>query len=68
DDIRRWNMPQPTNKFEVTQAGFFAQYYFKAIEPLKGFSLMASYNQVLKGRNMGKATGIGGGITYQFTF
>ncbi|MBN8653553.1 MAG: transporter [Cytophagales bacterium] len=68
DDIRRWNMPQPTNKFEVTQAGFFAQYYFKAIEPLKGFSLMASYNQVLEGRNMGKATGIGGGITYQFTF
>ncbi len=68
DDIRRWNMPQPTNKMEVTQAGFFAQYYLKSIEPLKGFSLMASYNQVLEGRNMGKATGFGGGITYQFTF
>ncbi|MCW5909939.1 MAG: transporter [Cyclobacteriaceae bacterium] len=68
DDIRRWNMPQPTNKMEVTQAGFFAQYYFKSIEPLKGFSLMASYNQVLEGRNMGKTTGFGGGITYQFTF
>jgi hypothetical protein len=68
DDIRRWSMPQPTNKMEVTQAGFFAQYYFKSIESLKGFSLMASYNQVLEGRNMGKATGFGSGITYQFTF
>jgi hypothetical protein len=67
DDIRRWNMPQPTNKMEVTQVGFFAQYYFKSIEPLKRFSLMATYNQVLEGRNMGKATNIGGGITYQFT-
>lgn len=68
DDIRTWNMPQPTNKMEVTQAGLFAQYYLQSIEPLKGFSLMASYNQVLDGRNMGKATGFGGGITYQFTF
>jgi len=68
DDIRRWNMPQPTNKMEVTQVGFFAQYYFKNIEPLKRFSLMTSYNQVVDGRNMGKSTNIGGGITYQFTF
>jgi hypothetical protein len=68
DDIRRWNMPQPTNKFEVTQAGFFAQYYFTSIKPIKGLSLIASYNQVLEGRNMGKATNIGGGIAYQFTF
>lgn len=68
DDIRSWNMPQPTNKMEVTQAGFSAQYFFKSIEPLKGLSLMASFNQVLDGRNMGKATAIGGGIAYQFTF
>ncbi len=68
DDIRRWNMPQPTNKMEATQAGFFAQYYFKSIEPLKRFSLMASYNQVLEGRNVGKATSFGAGITYQFKF
>lgn len=61
-------MPQPTNKMEVTQAGFSAQYFFKSIEPLKGLSLMASFNQVLDGRNMGKATAIGGGIAYQFTF
>lgn len=68
DDIRTWNMPQPTNKMEATQAGFFAQYYFLSIESLKRFSLMASYNQVLKGRNVGKAAGFGVGITYQFTF
>lgn len=68
DDIRRWNMPQPTNRMEVSQVGFFAQYYFKDIEPLKRFTLMASYSQVVDGRNMGKFTNIGGGITYQFTF
>lgn len=68
DDIRRWNMPQPTNKMEVTNAGFFAQYYLKAFEPLKGFSVMAAYSQVLEGRNMGKSANISGGVTYQFTF
>lgn len=68
DDIRRWNMPQPTNKMEVSQAGFFAQYYLKAFEPLKGFSIMAGYNQVVAGRNMGKSANISGGVTYQFTF
>ncbi len=68
DDIRRWNMPQPTNKMEVTQAGFFAQYYFKFIEPIKGLSFTASYNQVLNGRNVGKATNAALGMTYQFTF
>ena len=66
DDIRRWSMPQPTNKMEGTQAGFFAQYYFQSIEALKRFSLMAAYGQVLEGRNIGKATSVGGGITYQF--
>ena len=68
DDIRRWSMPQPTNKMEVTQVGFFAQYYLKAIEPLKGFSVMAAYGQVLDGRNMGKSTNVSAGVTYQFTF
>jgi len=68
DDIRRWNMPQPTNKMEYTHAGFFAQYYFKSIKQIKGFSLVASYGQVLEGRNMGKATSVSGGATYQFTF
>jgi hypothetical protein len=68
DDIRSWNMPQPTNKMEVTQAGVFAQYYLKAFESLKGFSVMAAYSQVLDGRNMGKSKNISGGITYQFTF
>ncbi len=68
DDIRKWNMPQPTNKMEATQAGFFTQYYFKSIKLLKGFSLMAAYSQVLEGRNIGKSTNISGGITYQFTF
>lgn len=68
DDIRRWNMPQPTNQMDASNAGFFAQYYFQYIESIKGLSLMAYYNQVLEGRNVGKGTTYGGGITYQFTF
>ena len=66
DDIRRWNMPQPTNNMDGTQAGFFAQYYFQKIEPIRGFSLMAAYGQVLDGRNIGKATSMSVGATYQF--
>lgn len=66
DDIRKWNMPQPTNKMQGTQASFFAQYYFGDIEPLKGFSLMAAFGRVVDGRNVGKATSVSGGITYQF--
>jgi hypothetical protein len=66
DDIRRWNMPQPTNKMDGTQAGFFAQYYFQRIKPLKGFSLMTAFGQTLEGRNVGKATSMSAGMTYQF--
>ncbi len=68
DDIRRWNMGQPTNKMESAQAGFFVQYYFRDIKPLKDFSLMTAFSQVLKGRNVGKATNVSVGVTYQFTF
>ena len=66
DDIRIYNSPQPTNKVEVDQVGFFAQYYFKTIKPLQGFGVIASYSKMIHGRNMGQFQNYGFGITYQF--
>jgi hypothetical protein len=65
DDIRAYNSPQPTNKVEVEQIGFFAQYFFKK-DFLKGFGVLANASQMINGRNMGKFTNVGGGVTYQF--
>jgi hypothetical protein len=64
DDIRAYNSPQPTNKMEVEQVSFFAQYYFK--KGIKGLGVLTYYSQVIDGRNMGKSTNIGVGATYQF--
>jgi len=64
DDIRAYNSPQPTNKMEMEQVGFFAQYYFK--KKVKGLGVLSYYSQVIDGRNMGKSTNIGVGATYQF--
>jgi hypothetical protein len=66
DDIRPYNSPQPTNKVEVEQVGFFAQYYFKKLEPVKGLGVLAYYSNMINGRNMGKFSNIGVGATYQF--
>ncbi|MFD2203932.1 transporter [Shivajiella indica] len=63
DDIRSYNRPQPTNKMEVSQVGAWAQYYIKAD---RGLGAIAYVNQTINGRNMGKATTIGVGLTYQF--
>lgn len=63
DDIRKYNAGQPTNKVEVGQAGFSTQYYFKKIE---GLGVLAYYTQMVSGRNMGKFTNLGFGVTYQF--
>lgn len=66
DDIRRWNTPQPTNKAEFDQVGFFAQYFFQKY--VKGLGIVASYSQMIEGRNMGEFTNVSGGLTYQFKF
>ncbi len=63
DDIRIYNGPQPTNKVEVEQVGFFAQYYLK---PVKGLGLLTYYSVMTNGRNMGKFKNFGIGATYQF--
>ena len=63
DDIRKYNAGQPTNKVQSDQIGFSTQYYFRQ---LKGLGLLARYSIVVMGRNEGKFSTIGGGITYQF--
>jgi hypothetical protein len=64
DDIRTYCMPLPTNKVDLDRVEGFAQYYFK--NNGKGLGLIASYQQVISGRNMGQFSGFGLGITYQF--
>lgn len=63
DDIRSYNRPQPTNKMEVSQVGAWIQYFIKSDQ---GLGALAYFNQTISGRNMGKATTIGVGLTYQF--
>lgn len=63
DDIRKYNAAQPTNKVNFDQVGFSAQYFIK---PVKGLGVLGYYSQMLNGRNMGKFTTFGAGLTYQF--
>lgn len=63
DDIRPYIAPQPTNKVHEGLLGASAQYYFS--KP-KGLGLLAYFSQMLSGRNTGKPSIFGGGITYQF--
>ncbi|HLF62765.1 MAG TPA: hypothetical protein VI603_03395 [Saprospiraceae bacterium] len=63
DDIRAWNPGQPTNKVEVNEVGGSIQY---RIPQLPGLGIYAHYSTIVEGRNMGKFTNIGGGLTYQF--
>jgi hypothetical protein len=63
DDIRAYNRPQPTNKMDFGQVGAWVQYFVKAD---RGLGALAYFNQTVSGRNVGKATTIGVGLTYQF--
>jgi hypothetical protein len=63
DDIRAYNAAQPTNKVEFDQIGGNVQYYFKAA---KGLGLLGYYNAVVNGRNVGKSSTFGAGLTYLF--
>jgi hypothetical protein len=63
DDIRPYNAPQPTNKVDAGQVGFLAQYY---LEKIKGMGVLTYYSHVVNGRNTGKVSGFGLGVTYQF--
>ena len=65
DDIRKYNAAQPTNRVVFDQVGASAQYFSKHV---KGAGILAYYNQMLNGRNLGKVTGFGVGLTYQFSY
>lgn len=64
DDIRAYNAPQPTNQVDLDRVGLFAHYYFQKI---KGLGVLASYNQIIDGKNAPKMTSLGAGVTYQFS-
>lgn len=63
-DIRRQDMPFPSNKMNFARLGGGVQYY-----PLsgKGFGATIYGGYVLAGRNMGQSLVLSGGITYQFS-
>jgi hypothetical protein len=62
DNIRRNDMPFPTNNMRMTSAGFYAKYQYKKI------GAMAQVSQVLYGLNVGKSLGFSAGITWQMNF
>jgi hypothetical protein len=62
-DIRRQDMPFPSNNMDADRITAVVQYYFS--KP-KGLGLIATGGYTLSGRNMGQTTSFGGGITYQF--
>jgi hypothetical protein len=64
-DIRKNDMPFPSNTMNMTIAGALFKYSFDAVS---GLELTAGGNYVLKGRNVGQTTTIFGGVLYVFDF
>jgi hypothetical protein len=64
-DIRRNDMPFPSNTMNMTTAGALFKYSF---EGAAGLELTGGGNYVLKGRNVGQTTTLWGGVLYVFDF
>lgn len=64
-DITRNNMPFVSNRMEATKLGANFKWEDGIV---KGMSLLAGGNYTLKGRNMGQATTLYGGVVYLFHF
>jgi hypothetical protein len=64
-DIRKNDMPFPSNRMNVTQAGVNIKYTMTAV---RGLELTAGGRYTLSGRNMGQATTYYGGIFYLMNF
>jgi hypothetical protein len=60
DDIRRQNMPQPTNKTDMTAVKGKLRYFSSS----KKWSVFGQYDHVITGRNVGQGQGITLGLTY----
>lgn len=65
-DIRRHDMPFPSNNMDVARASLNFQYYIPFAEGKQILSIIAAGSHVLSGRNMGQSTAFTGGLTYQF--
>ena len=62
-DIRKNDMPFPSNRMNWTVAGAMVKYSFGAVS---GLELTAGGNYVLKGINVGQSTTFYGGVFYLF--
>ncbi|MEP7321928.1 MAG: transporter [Saprospiraceae bacterium] len=62
DDIRRNDMPFPTNDMNGTDVGGYIKY-----QP-SHFGVNLRYAHVIQGHNIGESTSISAGILYQFAF
>lgn len=66
-DIRRNDMPFPSNRMNALMAGAHVKYEFQS-GPLKRLSLTADGNYTVSGRNVGQATTIDAGVYYILDF
>ncbi|RFM25922.1 hypothetical protein [Deminuibacter soli] len=64
-DMRKNDMPFPSNKMNMTTAGFNVKYTLKAVS---GLSLIGAGNYVVHGRNVGQALTLDAGIFYIIDF
>lgn len=64
-DIRKNDMPFPSNNMNMTRLGVNAKYTF---DKPKGLSLIGGGGITLTGRNVGKASSINGGLFYIIDF
>ncbi|MES1159193.1 MAG: hypothetical protein ABUM51_00405 [Bacteroidota bacterium] len=64
-DIRKNDMPFPSNKMNSTMVGAHAKYNFKAVE---GLSLTGGGNYTVAGRDVGQATAFDIGVFYILDF
>jgi len=62
DNIRRNDMPFPTNNMRGTAVGWYGKF-----QP-RNVGLNARVGQVVAGRNMGQATSVSLGLLYQFSY
>lgn len=62
DNIRRNDMPFPSNNMQATNVGFYGKYQYKNI------GVVATIGQVLNGLNVGQSLLFMGGVTYQLDF
>ncbi len=64
-DIRKNDMPFPSNKMNMTTAGGLIKYSFQSVT---GLELTFGGNYVLKGRNVGQTTNLYGAVYYILDF